>query len=183
MKQRNEKDLHNRWFLSKIMGFTLLEVTVSLAVSAMILVALIGVVRSLGGQLRRLQEQKSDHIELVQNILQQDALAASVISRKGESYILVGNFVSPSPNDLYLESVIYECKTWLDGMPVLVRRTNQQQEIVAKGVRRMVVERMDSQGVPQPISNLASPFPSRARIWLWMDSRDSEPMMFDVSAY
>jgi hypothetical protein len=183
MMQQSEKCRRDSFFRLTFAGFTVLEVTVSLAVSAMILVALIGVMRAVGGQLRLLKEQKSERLGLIQQILQQDALTASMISRKADSYVLVGNFVSPDLNESYHELVIYECNTWLDGSLALVRRTNEQQEVVAKGIRQIVIERLDSQGVPQPISNLPIPFPSRARVWLWTDERDAAPLMFDMSAH
>ncbi|MBL8869915.1 MAG: type II secretion system protein [Planctomycetaceae bacterium] len=183
MRQDAKKRSLHRTFPYQVAGFTLLEVTVSLAVSTMILIALIGVMRSVGGQLRSLKEQKSERLGLIQQILQQDALTTSMISRKADSYVLVGSFVSPDLTESYHELVIYECNTWLDGSLVLVRRTNKQQEVVAKGIRQIVIERLDSQGVPQPISNLPIPFPSRAKVWLWTDDRDAAPLMFDVSAH
>lgn len=183
MRQDAKKRSLHRTFPYEVAGFTLLEVTVSLAVSTMILIALIGVMRSVGGQLRSLKEQKSERLGLIPQILQQDALTTSMISRKADSYVLVGSFVSPDLTEPYQELVIYECTNWLDGSLVLVRRTNEQQEVVAKGIRRIVIERLDSQGVPQPISTLPIPFPSRARVWLWTDERDAAPLIFDMSAH
>ena len=149
----------------------------------MIMAALLGVVRALTGQLRRLESKPQDRSVQVSQILHQDAVTTSQISRRGEAYHWFGNYASVEPIDAFHGKIIYECRPWLDGEMALVRQVDSRTDVVAKGIHQIVIERMDSRGVPQPISRSRMNFPGRIKVWLWIDQSEIPSAAFEVVVY
>lgn len=161
-------------------GFTLIELTVALALAALLFAALVGVARVAQQQAqlveRRLQPRWK---QATLQLLYRDLLSAQrVWSRPGE-LSMRGNFIQPLSSGEEASTVTYRLQN-LGERGLLVRVADDVAECVALDLRRVVVERIDSAGDPQPLPSSPGPVPARVRVWLWTGDLESSPMMQDL---
>ena len=159
-------------------GFTLIEMLVALTMSAMLLAAIVGVLRGVNQQLNiALRESKQAANSSAVELFYSDFLNASAISSSGGWIWLDGIFPTFGGEETIAKRVGYHCVPWIkEGQTALVRLADGKGALVAVGPRRLLVERLDSTNTPQPLSQSATPIPSRLRLWIW--ETDSEEATF-----
>ncbi|MEZ6137056.1 MAG: prepilin-type N-terminal cleavage/methylation domain-containing protein [Pirellulaceae bacterium] len=157
-------------------GFTLVELTVALALGAMLMVAIVGILQSMSRELEFAKhEADQDWQSSVKRLLHQDLLCASQISTAGGWYWLDGSFTAADSKSGTLRKVGYRCVPGiLDGESVLMRVADRHGEPVLFGPTKMHIERVDSRGVAQPLSAQPTAVPRYVRVWIWMpDDEDT----------
>ena len=153
-------------------GFTLVEVSVALALVSLLMVAIVGILRQSQTQLKTIEaERKEDWIDSAMSRIHSDLLLASTIRASEGAVRLEGEFpaLDGHQSPRFTQQLSYHCKPWLDGGSVLLRQSELGGTPVAIGPRRLMIERLDSSGVPQPLSSQATPIPAAVRVWLWDD--------------
>lgn len=168
----NSPTVHYRGTVRR--AFTLLELVVALSLAALIMIALVGVLRSVDRQLDELKARSSTGWTVdVERVLHRDLLSASSI-RTADGWIwLEGSFTSYRNSAIIVKRVGYKCVPWLeDSEMVLVRVADGRREPLTVGPIHLIIERLDASGVPQPLSEYAVPTPNAVRAQIWLS--DSE---------
>ncbi|WP_218933569.1 hypothetical protein [Rubripirellula lacrimiformis] len=166
---------------------TLIELMVAAALSALLLVALIGVLRGLSMQMRlaNRMDQPVWPSRFVQ-FLRRDLLAADAVwERSGivwirtdaPAYSSAGN----TPSDITgIRDIGYRCGMLQNGRRVLERIDSDRVDVLAFEPSRIVVERLDSQGNPQPLPPSPGPVPAQVRVWVWENSAGPPKVLKDL---
>ena len=152
------------------MAFTLVELVVALGLGALLMTALVGVLKSVDRQLDEVRlKTQSDWSLLTGRLLYRDLLFASRISSVDGWIWLEGTFPGYGATGR-IDKVGYRCaESFAAGETALMRWANGRGEPVVLGPRRIQIERLDSSGVPQPLSALPTPISGEVRVWIWMD--------------
>ncbi len=166
---------------AKPTGFTLVELLVALTMGAMLLAAIVGVLRSVNQQLNiALRESKETLKSSILELFYNDFLNASAISSSGGWIWLEGVFPTFSGDAVITKRIGYHCVPWIkQGQSALVRLGDGQGELVSVGPRRLLIERLDSTNTPQPLSQAPTPIPSRLRLWLWETDTEEATLVKD----
>lgn len=159
-------------------GFSLFELSVALAVGTMLMIALVGVLRSSHLQLRVAEEQMAKtEIDEVRQLIEFDLTFASQISERDGRIWIEGDFrsfESRRPSRL----IAYACEPWINGDSALVRTKDSRTDLAAIGFAQLNVERVDTAGVGQPLSPDWSALPKRLRVRL--TSSTGRVFSFDI---
>jgi prepilin-type N-terminal cleavage/methylation domain-containing protein len=161
-------------------GITLLEVMVALALGSLLLVALSGVLSGMNRLRNRLAAVRSDEwVYALDRVIWNDlAQARQVGLDQGVLTLLVPNtdqrLGNPALRDASIPyvPVSYMVETQPNGSRALVRRSLEQRVLVWD-VTQASFERIDDQGVDQPLPQSLGPAPRgfHYRIWLAGDSQ------------
>ncbi|WP_144056808.1 PulJ/GspJ family protein [Rhodopirellula europaea] len=168
-------------------GMTLIELLVAVALSAMMMTALIGVLQGLGKQTRLAnQMDQPTWPNEVLKLLRRDLLAADSFWEEGGIVWLVTD--SPTyqvprrnlSNISVSREIGYRCSGLGDGRRVLERIEASRAIVLACDVSRIQIERLDSFGNPQPLPHLPGPVPSQVRVWVWDSTIDHPILQKDI---
>ncbi len=183
MKKNSGRAIHRSCRRS---GMTLIELMVSAALSAILLVALMGVLRGMTTQVR-LADRINQPVwpSRFVKLLQRDLLAADAVwEQSGTVWIQtdaplypVGQSVNESSGS---RTVGYRCTTFPGDRNVLERIDSERIYVLAFGPTRMVVERLDSHGQPQPLPPSQGPVPGQVRVWVWNDVTERAVILKDL---
>lgn len=165
-------------------GVTLIELLVAITLAAGLLVAMLGVLRAVKQPIRRAQQ-----VDLASNAWQQglrkwllkDLQQASSIHQSGGTIWMHGNFESACDPISGTDVVGYTCMP-MGSSSALTRIEANGIELFALGMQRIVVERVDESGTPQPLPPMAGPVPDRLRVWIRGNQSDVL-FAFDVVAH
>ncbi len=153
-------------------GLTLVELTVALALSAMLMAGIVGLLRGLNQQSELAEEYDTDvwPARFV-SLIRSDLMSAQSLW-DGSGVIWMRHDASGQAQS----RVGYRCRTLTEGLSVLERIDADAVSVLAIGPARVDVERLDAQGLPQPIPNTPGPVPTQVRIWVW-DGENTEPVV------
>lgn len=147
-----------------------MEVVVTLALSALLMAGLIGVLRGLESEIRLQEPATKVHgDELVLAAIRRDLQKTVFISQQSGWLWLDGEFLSLAIQGECEDRVGYGSSEWQDGKPILVRKTLGRIDPLAPAVTGIAAERLDSRGQPQPISHIPVPISHGVRIWIYGD--------------
>lgn len=170
-----------------LLGMTLIELLVAVALSAMLMTALIGVLQGLGKQTRLAnQMDQPAWPNEVLKLLRRDLLAAdSLWEEGGIIWLLTDSPTYPVPkrtssNTSASREIGYRSGALGDGRRVLERIESSRAIVLACDVSRIKLERLDSFGNPQPLPNSPGPVPSQIRVWVWDSILDRPVLLKDV---
>lgn len=158
-------------------GVTLVELVVALALGAMLMTALVGILASINSQLRAAQNRTSSHWEVaVVETLHRDLMLSARIALEDGWLRLEGEFPDYRNPDRRAKHVGYSCVPWLGEESALIRTAGASTDLIAVGPRRLLLERLDQMSVPQPFSESSTAVPDRLRLWIW-DGDAPEPVV------
>jgi prepilin-type N-terminal cleavage/methylation domain-containing protein len=165
-------------------GLTLIELLVALAMASLLMAATIGVLRGVSIQVHR--ANPSTHVGwefVLAELLRRDLAVAEKACYRDGILWLEGEF-EPIGFDTRQEirRVGYACHA-LGAVSLLARSTENSRGDIAVGPSRILVERIDSAGVCQPLSGIPGPAPSHIRVWVRNNGETHDEVMFDVIAY
>lgn len=149
-------------------AFTLMEVVLALALGAMLMVALVGVLRSTSRQLQQARPVSQANCDTAFRVISRDLLLAQTIAVKDGWIDLTGSFPEFGSEDTHARKVAYGIAAAVNGdETVLMRVTEHGGQSIAPQITRIDIERLDSTGTPQPLSSQASSLAGAVRVWLW----------------
>jgi hypothetical protein len=163
-------------------AMTLIELALALTLAAMLLVALVGVLRSVATQLTVADQHRTERwpTQLV-DLLYRDLLVAESISARDGMIWIEGVLPTYEQQVSDKERIVgYGCVSIYKDSSALVRMDGQTRGYIAIGPRRLVVERIDGDGYPQPLPMDAGPVPRRVRIWVFRDDLDNTVFVRDL---
>lgn len=154
-------------------AFSLLEVVVALALGAMLMGALVGVLKSTRQELAILESKFGANWQAdAHRLLQRDLLMASRVSTGDGWFWLDGVF-----DDASARRIGYKCVPgFLGQKSVLMRLSDGQGEPALFGPTQILMERLDSAGRPHPLSATSTPAPAQVRVWIWDDTDEVQPV-------
>lgn len=164
------------------MGLTLVELVIALFLASLLMVGLLGVLKGVERQ-RQIVERIPDDLwrGRVQEILERDLLAAEKIGWSVDRLVLEGTLPTYEPG---LASSHRNVEYGIAGLhgahPVLYRRDRGELQWIALGPRRILAERIDRAGIPQPLPAQPGPLPQRLRVWIWVDLESPPVLQFDI---
>ena len=163
-------------------AFTLVELVVALALGAMLMTALVGILRSVSGQLKLAQtwatrEWETSAVEL----LHRDLMLSARISHKDGWIWLDGEFPDFQRPEGREQRVGYSCVPWMNETSAMIRLGAGSADLVAVGPRRILLERLDQTNTPQPLSEAATVTPERLRLWIWSNDSSEPSLVRDIA--
>ena len=179
-----------RWDRVRRAGMTLVELMVAIALSAMLLVSLVGVLSGIAKQ-GKVVDKLDQPVWPARfaKLVRRDLLAAeSVWQSNGivwmrtdapvyESYRSTSRTNS---SDVGVRRIGYQCVVSSDSPAILYRRDQERRCAMAIGPTRIVLERLDDQGTPQPLPSSPGPVPDQVRVWVWNDPAVSPVLVRDL---
>ncbi|MFO0940468.1 MAG: prepilin-type N-terminal cleavage/methylation domain-containing protein [Pirellulales bacterium] len=162
-------------------AFTLVELVAALAMAAVLMAAISGVLIYSHRQLGSVTQQSaSNWKQSVERVFRNDVQLASEIYVEDNWVWLVGEFPVPG-SDSYADRVGYGVDLWIpeaNSNPTdqkttptaLIRVCGTSGQPMLVGVNRFVIERLDDSGTPQPISASPTPIARQLRLWIWQQS-------------
>ncbi len=157
-------------------AMTLVELMVAIALSAMLLGALVGVLGGLSKQ-TRLSENYDQAVWPARfiELLRRDVIAAEAMWSNNQTVWITAD--SPQYGDSGGSRQIgYRCADLSAGRAVLERIDGDRVSVIAIGPTRLSVERLDRLGFPQPLPPAPGPVPAQIRVWVWGDD-DQHPVV------
>lgn len=171
-----------RFIEARHIGLTLVELVVALFLASLLMVGLLGVLKGIERQ-RQIVEQVPDELWQirVQELLERDLRAASSVGWSAGRLTLEGTLPSYELGSPSTErSVEYGISDFGEGDSLLYRRDRGELQWIAIGPRRLVAERIDPLGMPQPLPVRPGPVPQRMHVWLWNELEGPPILHFDV---
>lgn len=165
-------------------GVTLIELLVTITLAAGLLVAMLGILRAVKQPIRKAQhtEQKTGTWQIgLKKWLTKDLQQATSIHQSNGTVWMQGSFDSACESNSATRFVGYTCLS-MGSTSALTRIETRGQELFALGMQRIVIERIDDQGTPQPLPPMAGPVPDRLRVWV-RGELDEALYAFDVVAH
>ena len=161
---------------------TLVELIVAISLSAMLMVAIVGVLRGIAIQTKL--SERYDHAvwpsELVQ-LLRRDLDAAESLWVEANAILMRSDVPAYQVNAIGVRPIRYQCVEMQDGTDVIERVDSGHGAILAMGPHRIQLDRIDRFGMLQPLPLEPGPIPNRIRIQVWQGA-DSEPILVrDIS--
>ncbi len=155
-------------------GFTLVELMVAIALSAMLLGALTGVLQGVARQ-AKIAAKYDEPIwpSRFAEIFRRDLMAAEAIWWEEETVWMR----TDSPG---LRTIGYRCRQLRDHPSTLERVERGRTHTLALGPTRLVVERLDAAGSPQPLPPAPGPMPLQVRVWIWQDDEQAPFLIRDL---
>ena len=166
-------------------GMTLVELMVAIALSAMLLGVLVGVLSGIAKQSKLVSkyDQPVWPAEFL-SLLRRDLTAADAIwSDKGTIWIRTDAPAYAANNanaKKGMRRIGYGCGTLRDGQAILTRTDVDRQSVLALGPKRIILERLDDLGSPQPLPSAPGPMPEQVRVWIWNDTGNSPVVLRDL---
>ena len=158
----------------------MVEMAVTLVLAAAIMAALVGVLKTASNELESLQKiDRVEPLRAVVDALERDLMRASSISRDLNWYHLDGVFVEHDGQ--VARRVSYGIGSgFLDGQTVIQRSSRGWTEALHYDVGRLLIERVDSAGNPQPITERQVASPAHVRVWIWFQGESQAALVRDV---
>lgn len=158
-------------------ALTLVELVLATALAAMLAAALLGVLSTVGkvGSMVDSGSHANWNAQFLE-LLYRDLIVADTVWAEGRSFMLGGRFDSYTDEMKTVQIVAYGV-TVVDGSFSLVSRREDHgvSGYFSASATRIVIERLDSDGFPQPLPSAPGPVPDRVRVWVWNEV-DSPPV-------
>lgn len=164
-------------------AFTLMEVVLALALGAMLMASLVGVLRSTDRQLKhaKLPANGESNCDIAFRTVARDLMLAQTIQADEKWITINGSFPDFDGNGSYPAQLRYGIAAQgATGKSVLMRIADNRGQAIAPGVSRIVIERIDARGVPQPLSGQPISLSGVLRIWMWETGSDTPSLERDV---
>ena len=148
----------------------MIELLVAITLAVMLMSAMTGLLRSLQHPLRKAEQIDTPLWPAgLEASIRRDLQTATSVHRQGDIIWLTGAFASNAgtPTNASSSYVGYACIPLSDQHPGLVRLDPDGVELIALGPRRLVLERIDDLGIPQPLPPVAGPIPRQLRLWVY----------------
>ena len=159
-------------------GMTLLELMVAIALSAMLLGAMVGVLGGIAKQSKVADTYDQDiWPSRFCSLLRRDLVAAEAVWFSNNVIWIRVDAPAYQNVGVGTRDIGYRCRRTDAGKSVLERLDGERQSVLAIGPTRIAVERLDSLGVPQPLPPIAGPVPAQVRIWVWGDDSDQPAVL------
>jgi prepilin-type N-terminal cleavage/methylation domain-containing protein len=168
--------------LAKIrLGFTLVEMVVALAIASMLMAAIAGVLVMSHRQLNLVADSSQTRWQSsVSSIMRRDFLQASHIHVDNDWIWLSGEF-SNHGSPTAANSVGYGVAPWMiEGQTALVRVCGTEGQPLVVGPNRLIIERLDDSGTPQPLSAQPTAISKQLRLWVWQADSSSPELIRDL---
>ncbi len=162
-------------------AMTLVELMLAVALSAMLLSALIGV---LGGVSKHVRS--ADSLDTAQwparvtELIRNDLIAAEAIWVQGDTVWLRTSPPNYGFGEVGTRSIGYRCGEITDERFALLRIDGSRSDVLAIGPTSFVLERLDESGVPQPLPGIPGPVPVQIRFWVVGERPDDPVFVSDV---
>lgn len=167
-------------------GLTLIELLLAIALSALLMAAVTGVVQGISRQSRLAEDlERPVWPAEVVDLVRTDLLAASSLWMNEDTLWIRSDppaYQSPRLAEVStgVREIGYRCSQTDGGYQVLRRLDGVDRRTLALGVQKILLERLDREGIPQPIPRSPGPVPTQVRLWIWTSERPSEPLVRDV---
>ncbi|MEO1619006.1 MAG: prepilin-type N-terminal cleavage/methylation domain-containing protein [Planctomycetota bacterium] len=160
-------------------GMTLFELLLAVALSAMLLAALVGLLQGTSRQVKLASNfetpaWKSNVIKLIKADMQS---AESIWQADGR--VLMRSSPPPYYETSGVQIIAFECVRLGDQSPALLRIQGKRKDVLALGPTRLKIERLDSDGIPQPLPDQPGPPNRQFRIWVF--ERDQEQASIETT--
>jgi prepilin-type N-terminal cleavage/methylation domain-containing protein len=165
-------------------GFTLVELVVALAIASMLLTSIAGVLIISHRQLNVVADNSQNRWHaLVTSIMRRDFLLASQVHVENDWVWLSGEFLNQG-NDATANRVGYGIAPWIiEGQTALVRVCGDEGQPLVIGASRLIVERLDEAGTPQPLSTRPTAISNQLRLWVWQADSQSPVLIRDLMVH
>ena len=161
-------------------GMTLVELTVAIALAAMLLASLTGVLRGVSEQ-SKLADSFEGPVwpsEFL-NILHRDLMAAEAIWAEQGVVLIKTDAPQYQSVGTGARTVGYACVDIGKNLAVL-NRIDGATSVLAMGPRQLVIERLDTSGRPQPLPATPGPVPTQVRVWVWEADEKTPVILRDL---
>lgn len=160
---------------------TIIELMVSIALSAILVSALVGVLRGVKQQ-AELANKYDNPVWPARSLelFRRDLLAASSIWLEDETIWMQTDAPSYESGNAGLRRVGYGIQPLRNAPPLLERIDENASATLAIGPSRIVVERIDSEGQPQPLPAFPGPVPNQVRVWIFGENADEVYVVQDL---
>lgn len=150
-------------------ALTLVELVLATALAAMLMAALLGIMTTVSNMAAAVESESDTdwHAQFLE-LLFRDLIVADTAWVEGRSLMLGGRFESYTDEMKIVHTVAYGV-TSVDSSLSLVSRREDRGALgyFATNAHRVVIERLDSDGFPQPLPSEPGPVPDRVRVWMW----------------
>jgi len=148
-------------------AMTLVELTVAIALSAMLMVALIGVLGGIAKQVKLSRRyDTSVWPNRVATLLRRDLGAAESLWMDAGELWMRTDVPSYHSDAKGVREIGYRCTAIDNELSILERIDANQTSVLAIGPERLYVQRIDSAGIPQPLPRTPGPAPKHVRLWI-----------------
>lgn len=168
-------------------AMTLVELMVAVALSALLLSALVGVLRGVDVQSKMaVKLDRPVWPSRVIDLVRRDLIAATAIWAESNTVWIRTDAPSYKVHGLGdresagTRRVGYRCRVLPGGDPVLERVDAGRSSVLAIAPTRIIVERLDSVGAPQPLPLQPGPVPQQVRVWIYETDSNSPTIVKDV---
>lgn len=146
-------------------GMTLFELMLALALSTLLLAGLVGVLSGVSKQAKVSESfEQPAWPSRTADILRNDLLAAESLWRQGETVWMLTDAPPYQGIENPSRRVGYACQAISDDQHALVRIAGTHTALLGLGPTEFVLERIDGNGIAQPLPHQPGPVPASARL-------------------
>ncbi len=162
-------------------GMTLVELAISVALSAMLLSTLVGVLSGISRQEKasRRFDRPIWHGRAME-IIRRDLLSADSLWKTGGTIWIKTSPPAYGRSNRGLRTIGYRCICISDTRTALTRLDADTEDVLGFGASSIAIERLDASGVPQPIPGIEGPVPNQVRVWISGDQAAIDPYVADL---
>ncbi|QDV42562.1 hypothetical protein Enr13x_24100 [Stieleria neptunia] len=153
-------------------GMTLIELMVAIALSAMLMAAIVGILGGVSKQAKiAVDGEPAIWAEQTIALMRTDLLAANAVWKSEDAVWLFTDAPSYESENIGIRNICYRTRKLRDETPILERTDSTFRSVLALDVREIRVERLDRFGVPQPLPSAPGPVPNQVRVWVRCDGQ------------
>lgn len=165
---------------SKRHGMTLVELVIAIALSAMLLTALVGVLKGVSRQSNLAESlDRPSWPATFLDLLRRDLRAAEAIWAE-EGVIWIETDAPKYGAGEGVRTVGFACIEIDSGQRLLTRHDEGTSRALAIGPSRLIIERVDRSGSTHPLPPAPGPVPPQLRVWLWQGDHSEPVLLRDV---
>lgn len=156
-------------------GLTLVEMMVAIALSALLLAAMTGVLSGIAKQ-NRLVERYDRAVwpSRFMELLRRDLIASDQLWTEDGTIWMHTDAPAYQSGSRSRRRIGYSCTQGAGS--TLERIDDESAAPLALDVSRIALERLDASGLPQPLPPTPGPVPTQVRVWVWQTGQ-SEPVL------
>ena len=161
-------------------GMTLVELTVAIALAAMLMASLVGVTQGVAKHAENAQKlDQPVWPEQLRRLIRRDVMAANEIWMDDGLIWMLSDPPSYDRNSTGLRRIGYGVTDTSSGRSTLMRVDGQHSETLAVGPTKISLERLDRDGAPQPLPSTPGPVPNQLRLWVF-EQDEKSPLVLDL---
>ncbi|MEM6473734.1 MAG: prepilin-type N-terminal cleavage/methylation domain-containing protein [Planctomycetota bacterium] len=153
-------------------GMTLVELLLAVALSAMLLAALVGLLRGTSNQ-TKLAKQFDQPVwqTRLPDLIRADLKAADSIWSVDQTVVMRSSPPQYHGDRTGLRTIAYECVELESGFCCLLRSDQDSSDVLAVGPTKITIERVDRDGFPQPLPSNPGPVNRQFRAWVFQNGQ------------